>query len=163
SISQMDVPTRQSYIVAAVSPDERSAAAGVTGVARTTGAALAPALAGLLLGSAALTAAPFVLAGALKLVSGGLLDRLFLGKGAPGTPAARRLKGAGGLHVVPERLLLVPRTACSRWLPHGDRDGPGSPGLRRQARSGLAALARRVRSLHLLLGPGSSTARRGGA
>jgi MFS family permease len=34
SISQMDVPTRQSYIMAVVSPEERSAAAGITGVAR---------------------------------------------------------------------------------------------------------------------------------
>ncbi len=37
SISQMDVPTRQSYIMAVVSPEERSAAAGITGVARTIG------------------------------------------------------------------------------------------------------------------------------
>ena len=37
SISQMDVPTRQSYTVAVVSPDERSAASGVTGVARSIG------------------------------------------------------------------------------------------------------------------------------
>ena len=37
SLSQMDVPTRQSYVMAVVEPDERSAAAGVTGVARTTG------------------------------------------------------------------------------------------------------------------------------
>jgi MFS family permease len=77
AISQMDVPTRQAYTLAVVSSDERSAAAGVTGVARTTGAALAPVLAGLLLGSAALSAAPFVLAGALKLVYDGLLYRLF--------------------------------------------------------------------------------------
>jgi len=42
SISQMDVPTRQSYTIAVVDPDERSAAAGVTGIARTTGAALSP-------------------------------------------------------------------------------------------------------------------------
>ena len=42
SISQMDVPTRQSYTMAVVSPDERSAAAGITGVARTTGASVAP-------------------------------------------------------------------------------------------------------------------------
>ena len=41
-ISQMDVPARQSYTAAVVSPDERSAAAGITGVARTTGAALSP-------------------------------------------------------------------------------------------------------------------------
>src|SRR5262249_35820173 len=48
AISQMDVPARQSYTVAVVDPDERSAAAGVTGVARTTGAALSPVLAGMM-------------------------------------------------------------------------------------------------------------------
>ena len=42
SLSQMDVPTRQSYVMAVVDPDERSAAAGVTGIARTTGAAISP-------------------------------------------------------------------------------------------------------------------------
>src|SRR5262249_41365138 len=42
SISQMDVPTRQSYTMAVVPPQERSAAAGVTGVARTVGAAISP-------------------------------------------------------------------------------------------------------------------------
>src|SRR5438477_11085664 len=50
SISQMDVPTRQSYVMAVVGPDERSAAAGITGVARTLGAAVAPVFAGLLYG-----------------------------------------------------------------------------------------------------------------
>ena len=40
----MDVPTRQSYVIAVVDPDERSAAAGVTGIARTTGAAISPSL-----------------------------------------------------------------------------------------------------------------------
>ncbi len=73
AISQMDVPARQSYTVAVVDPDERSAAAGVTGVARTTGAALAPLCAGPLLGSPA----PFVIAGVLKLIYDGLLYRMF--------------------------------------------------------------------------------------
>jgi MFS family permease len=77
SISQMDVPARQSYTTAVVSPDERSAAAGVTGVARTTGAALSPVLAGLFLGTPGLAGAPFVVAGVLKLVYDGLLYRLF--------------------------------------------------------------------------------------
>jgi MFS family permease len=77
AISQMDVPARQSYTIAVVSPDERAAAAGVTGVARTTGAALAPVLAGLLLADPALTAGPFVAAGLLKLLYDGLLFRLF--------------------------------------------------------------------------------------
>jgi MFS family permease len=42
SISQMDVPTRQSYIMAVVSKEERSAAAGITGVVRTMGTAISP-------------------------------------------------------------------------------------------------------------------------
>ena len=46
AISQMDVPARQSYTAAVVRPDERSAAAGVTGVARTAGAALSPFIVG---------------------------------------------------------------------------------------------------------------------
>ena len=48
SISQMDVPARQSYIMAVVTPEERSAAAGVTGVARTLGAAISPLFVGFL-------------------------------------------------------------------------------------------------------------------
>jgi predicted MFS family arabinose efflux permease len=67
SISQMDVPTRQSYTMAVVDPDERSAAAGVTGIARTVGASLAPIAAGPLYASAALASLPFFLCGALKI------------------------------------------------------------------------------------------------
>jgi MFS family permease len=67
AISQMDVPTRQSYTMAVVDPDERSAAAGITSVARTTGASLAPALTGLLLASPTLMGAPFLIAGGLKI------------------------------------------------------------------------------------------------
>jgi MFS family permease len=67
SISQMDVPTRQSYTMAVVDPDERSAAAGVTGIARTVGAAVAPLAAGPLYASAALSGLPFLLAGGLKI------------------------------------------------------------------------------------------------
>jgi MFS family permease len=68
SISQMDVPTRQSYTMAVVSADERSAAAGITGVARTTGAGLAPVFAGPLLANPALLSVPFFFAGGLKIV-----------------------------------------------------------------------------------------------
>jgi predicted MFS family arabinose efflux permease len=78
SISQMDVPTRQSYTMAVVSPDERSAAAGVTGVARTTGAALSPMIAGVLLGHGALINVPFFLAGSLKILYDLLLYRKFI-------------------------------------------------------------------------------------
>jgi predicted MFS family arabinose efflux permease len=77
SISQMDVPTRQSYTMAVVDPDERSAAAGVTGIARTTGAALSPVIAGPLLASASLIGLPFLLAGGLKIVYDLLLYRSF--------------------------------------------------------------------------------------
>ena len=69
SISQMDVPTRQSYTMAVVEPDERSAAAGVTGIARTTGAAVSPIIAAPLFGVAALAAVPFLLSGGLKIAS----------------------------------------------------------------------------------------------
>ena len=73
AISQMDVPARQAYTAAVVRPDERSAAAGVTGVARTAGAALSPALVGLLFTNPMLAGAPFVVSGVLKLVYDGLL------------------------------------------------------------------------------------------
>jgi len=68
AISQMDVPARQSYVMHVVDPDERSAAAGVTGVARTVGSAISPAIALPLLGSVALIGVPFFLAGGLKIV-----------------------------------------------------------------------------------------------
>ncbi|MGZ6317158.1 MAG: MFS transporter [Anaerolineales bacterium] len=77
SISQMDVPTRQSYTMAVVAPDERSAAAGVTGIARSVGAALAPSLTGVLLAAPGLISMPFFLAGGLKLVYDALLYRSF--------------------------------------------------------------------------------------
>ena len=77
SISQMDVPTRQSYVMAVVDPDERSAAAGVTGIARTTGAAVSPLISGPLILNAGLAGIPFVLAGGLKIVYDLALWRAF--------------------------------------------------------------------------------------
>jgi len=78
SISQMDVPTRQSYIMAVVSPEERSAAGGVTGVARTIGASLSPVLAGLMFARPSWINAPFFVAGALKILYDVLLYREFV-------------------------------------------------------------------------------------
>lgn len=75
SISQMDVPTRQAFVMAAVDPSERTAAAGITGVARTTGAALAPVIAMPLIASLAHGWVPFIAAGALKIVYDLLLLR----------------------------------------------------------------------------------------
>jgi MFS family permease len=83
SISQMDVPARQSYTMAVVACDERSAAAGVTGIARTVGASLSPALAGLLISNPALMAAPFFVAGTLKVVYDLLLYGSFRALRAP--------------------------------------------------------------------------------
>ena len=68
SISQMDVPTRQSYTLAVVAPEERSAASGVTGVARSVGAALAPALVMELFSRPGCMSVPFFLAGGIKIV-----------------------------------------------------------------------------------------------
>jgi MFS family permease len=68
SISQMDVPTRQSYTMAVVNPEERSAAAGITGVARTTGAAISPLFVGFLFSRPSLINVPFFLAGGLKII-----------------------------------------------------------------------------------------------
>jgi MFS family permease len=66
-LSQLDVPTRQSYTMAVVDPDERAAAAGWTAVARNGGSAIAPALAGATLTAPAL-GVPFLIGGGLKIV-----------------------------------------------------------------------------------------------
>jgi MFS family permease len=66
SISQMDIPTRQSYTMAVVDPDERTAAAGLTNVARSTASAISPAITGWAFSVAAL-GLPFFLAGAMKI------------------------------------------------------------------------------------------------
>ena len=79
SISQMDVPTRQSYTMSVVAPEERSAAAGITGVARTTGAAFAPLFAGMMFASPRWVNVPFFIAGGLKIVYDLLLYRGFVG------------------------------------------------------------------------------------
>jgi predicted MFS family arabinose efflux permease len=85
SISQMDTAPRQAYTMAVVAPDERAAAAGITGIARSVGAGLAPLLAGPLYAAAAFSGAPFVVAGALKTLYDLLLWRGF-----------RHLPGDGG-------------------------------------------------------------------
>jgi len=77
SISQMDVPTRQSYTIAVVAPDERSAASGVTGIARSLGASVSPALTGLLFTIPGMFSLPFFLSGGLKIVYDLLLYRSF--------------------------------------------------------------------------------------
>ncbi len=93
SISQMDVPTRQSYTMAIVDPDERTATAGITNVARTTSAAVSPAIAGLAFAAGALSL-PFFLAGALKIVYDTLIYLTFRRVHPPEEEAIRRRRRA---------------------------------------------------------------------
>ena len=67
ALSQMDVPTRTSYVMAVVTPAERSAAAGVTAVPRSLALSVGPALSGALLGTG-FSGLPFVISGTLKTV-----------------------------------------------------------------------------------------------
>jgi MFS family permease len=79
SISQMDVPTRQSYTVSVVDPEERSAANGITSVARTGASAVSPLVTGALFGVGGVwLSVPFFLAGGLKLLYDFLLYRSFI-------------------------------------------------------------------------------------
>jgi MFS family permease len=66
ALSQMDVPTRQSYIVAVVREEERTSAAGITNISRNITQAMSPSLVGILIQSISLSA-PFVIGGALKV------------------------------------------------------------------------------------------------
>jgi MFS family permease len=76
SVSQMDVPTRKSYTMAVVDPDERTATAGITNTVRTAAAALAPVLSGAAFSVAAL-GLPFFVAGAVKIAYDGLVYATF--------------------------------------------------------------------------------------
>jgi MFS family permease len=79
SISQMDVPTRQSYTVAVVDPEERSAANGITSIARTTATAISPIATGALFSAGGVwLSVPFFLAGGLKLIYDYLLYQQFI-------------------------------------------------------------------------------------
>jgi len=96
SVSQMDVPTRKSYTMAVVAPDERMAAAGITNVARTVASAAAPALSGIAVAAGAL-GLPFLVAGGLKVVYDALVYATFRG--------------------VRPREEHVTRAAANRWPP----------------------------------------------
>lgn len=68
ALSQMDVPTRQSYIVRVVEESERTAAAGITNVSRNVAQTISPSLTGYILQSLPYLAGPFVLGGVLKII-----------------------------------------------------------------------------------------------
>jgi MFS family permease len=76
ALSQMDVPTRTSYVMAVVTPGERAAAASVTAVPRSLAAAASPMLAGSLLAISGF-GWPLLIAGALKIVYDILLLTMF--------------------------------------------------------------------------------------
>ena len=67
ALSQMDVPTRTSYVMAVVTPAERTAAASVTAVPRSLASSISPAMAGVLL-TTTFSGLPLVVCGILKIV-----------------------------------------------------------------------------------------------
>ena len=82
ALSQMDVPTRQLYVVAVVDPDERVAAAGVTNIARNVAQAVTPVIAGVAMQVVGL-GVPFLIGGGLKIVYDLLLFGMFRGVRPP--------------------------------------------------------------------------------
>jgi MFS family permease len=96
ALSQMDVPTRSSYVMAIVRPEERPAAAGITTVPRSLAAAASPFLAGWLLGVSPF-GWPLALAGGIKIAYDLMLLAMFRkvrppeeelsGRPAPAAPA----------------------------------------------------------------------------
>lgn len=67
TLSQMDVPTRQSYIVAVVEENERTASAGITNLSRNIAQAISPSITGYIIGFLSLSA-PFIIGGLLKIL-----------------------------------------------------------------------------------------------
>ena len=88
-LSTMDVPARQSYIMAVVDPAERTATAGVTSLARSISQAAGPLVGGALLVPLGL-GVPLIAAGALKATYDVLLFVAFRSRPAPGEAAHRR-------------------------------------------------------------------------
>jgi sugar phosphate permease len=98
--SQMDVPARQSFVMAVVEPDERTAAASVTNVPRSLAAATTPLLAGVLLAHSTF-GWPLVIAGVGKMSYDLLL--LWLFRNVPEAAGARRVGAAATPRADPER------------------------------------------------------------
>jgi MFS family permease len=93
-VSQMDVPTRKSYSMAVVDPDERTATAGITNTARTVASAFSPVLTGLAFGVAAL-GLPFFIAGGLKIAYDTLIYATFRNIRPPEEERRRVVDAAG--------------------------------------------------------------------
>jgi len=82
ALSQMDVPTRTSYVMAVVTPAERTAAASVTAVPRSLASSISPAMTGALLATP-FAGLPLIVCGVLKIVYDVLLYRAFRARPAP--------------------------------------------------------------------------------
>jgi MFS family permease len=93
ALSQMDVPTRQSYVVAVVDPDERIAAAGITNVVRNVAQATTPVLGGFAMQTVGL-GVPFFIGGGLKIVYDLLLYAMFRNVRPPEEQGADRVARA---------------------------------------------------------------------
>jgi MFS family permease len=82
-ITQMDVPVRQSYTMAVVEPDERSAAAGITNVVRSLASAIGPGISTPLIVVPGLWVIPFLAGGTLKIAYDLTLWKVFSSRPAP--------------------------------------------------------------------------------
>ena len=89
ALSQMDVPTRSSYVMAVVAPAERAAAASITSVPRSLASSVSPIFAGYLLGLSAF-GWPLIVAGSVKIVYDLLLLATFRSVRPPEESALQR-------------------------------------------------------------------------
>jgi len=89
ALSQMDVPTRSSYVMAVVSPSERAAAASITSVPRSLASSISPLVAGYLL-QVSTFGWPLIIGGVLKIVYDLLLLGMFRAVRPPEESSTKR-------------------------------------------------------------------------
>ena len=112
-ISTMDVPARQAYVATVVDSDERSAAGGITNVARSLGLSIAPLLLGKIISTdvtatqpnAPISSLPFFIAGALKSAYDLILTFCYVYKKSGKTEESKEVMDK--IEVVPERIRLT--------------------------------------------------------
>lgn len=137
SLSKIDVPARQAFTAAVVTPEQRTAAASLTTVARSVAVSASPLTSSLLLGG------PFLACGGPLLLGGSLAVAYDLGmwcsfRAVPLSTGARPARPGGGRHRAPRRPVPHGGVAPARGRPVG---GPGrGPGDRRDAVSATVPL-----------------------
>lgn len=115
-ISEMDSPIRNAYVQGVVHPDERSAANGVTNVARSVGAASGPMLAGLLYANPRTSKYPWIIAGVLKII----YDLLLLYNMSAVKPDVEVEKGkAGEIEEMEDEGEKIETQVGERWIGNG--------------------------------------------